>query len=140
MLLALPSNIGHGSTCERGVYTFVIAIVGCLYAGCDDQTGRVSQRSGAAPGTPSVAQRQADEYDRQMAVSKRHQDETERQIAETNRQLAESDRSLREMAAQSKRYDELLDRWVSQSDRIDAMLLRWEKLTDAMEQRVQERR
>lgn len=139
MVLPLTSNIGHGSTCERCVFAFALGIVTWLYAGCDGQTGGGSQRPGAGSGSSSVAQRQADEYDRQMAVAQRHQEETDRQIAETNRQLAESDRNLREAGAQSKRYDELQERWSSQADRVDALLLRWEKLTDAMEQRVQEK-
>jgi hypothetical protein len=132
---ALSESMRNGPTSAWVVFASLIGIVGCMCAGCDGQTGGGAQRPGAATGAASVAQRQFDEYDRQLAVSQRQQEQMEWQLAETGRQLEESARNLQEMAAHSQQLDELLKRWSSQTERVDALLLRWENLADAMEQR-----
>ena len=132
MALTLSENRRNGSTFAWVVFA---SVIGCMYAGCDGQTGGGAQRPGAATEAASVAQRQSDEYDRQAAVWKRQQEQTDWQITEAGRQLEESARNLQDIQAQNKQFDDLLKRWNAQAERVDALLVRWEKLTDAMEQR-----
>jgi len=127
-----PESRNRESRTHRShTLAFAALIVVAVFTGCDGQAG-CSQRQGAGGGTTAGAQRQAEEYERQMAASQRHLDET-------GRQLAESAANLRTIAVQNEQFNELLHRWASQADRVDALLLRWEKLTDTMEGRLEER-
>lgn len=117
-----------GRQWEGAICASLLWMVLFVCADCDQQPKSGSQQQSSEPTWDAAAQRQVDEYDRQLATTQRH-------IEETERQLAESDRNLREIMAQNKRFEELLQRWGNQADRVDRLLERWERVTDGVEQR-----